>query len=184
MSGERDAGQHAVAIEPMRVSSQILIRDRVAAIADILPIGQLVGYGTSEGALGEGQGLVDGSKVASEVGMSGLGSGQDVVAGSPLAFLAGHGHSPTQQQLTSVEVEVEDVNRALAGVGRDAMEDTDRRGIGGGRVVDGWWRRVSRRRVSGSGKSGTGTPGAAFNASPSVSTVPYRVLRYWIVVCY
>ena len=64
---EQHAAEHAVAIEPVRLAAEVLVLERVAAVADVLAAGELGGELTVEGAWRQRERAVDGGKVALEV---------------------------------------------------------------------------------------------------------------------
>lgn len=47
MKGESYTGKHSIAIEPVSISAQRFIGDRIAAITDVLPAGEVYRYRSS-----------------------------------------------------------------------------------------------------------------------------------------
>ena len=64
---EEDAGEHAVAVEPVGVAPEVLVGDGVGAIADVLAAGEVKRDLALVDARREGERRMDGRKVAREV---------------------------------------------------------------------------------------------------------------------
>lgn len=66
ITAEQDAAKHTIAIEPVGVTTQIVIGDCVSSVADVLAVSELARNGTSIGLWGGEQLCWDRNKIASQ----------------------------------------------------------------------------------------------------------------------